>query len=67
MNKMKKEQKENSDFLRTELTFALVLRSDLETVQEIKKYLSEKEDVEIVYQTTDSGKLYITRKEEAVE
>lgn len=62
---MKENQK--NDFLKTEVTFALVLRLDLSSVQEIKQYLSEKEDVEIVYQTTDSGKLYITRKEGTVE
>lgn len=56
-----------NDFLRTEVTFALVLRLDLAAVQEIKQYISQKENVDIVYQTTDSGKLYITRNEEAVK
>lgn len=53
-------EKNQDDFLRTEVTFALVLRLDLESVQQVKEFLTEKDDIDVVYQTTDSGKLYIT-------
>jgi nitrate reductase NapAB chaperone NapD len=52
----------NNDFLKTRINYAVVLRTDLETVEKIKEYLSQLPDVALIFQKADVGKLLIVRE-----
>ncbi|KXA95557.1 hypothetical protein AKJ65_01550 [candidate division MSBL1 archaeon SCGC-AAA259E19] len=56
---------EDNDFLKTEITFAVVLRADVGDVQQVKEYLDGFDDLSVIYQKSSGGKLYIKEKGEA--
>lgn len=51
----------NNNFFNTEFNLAIVLRADLGTIEEIKKYLASLDNVKLIYQDMDRGKLWIKR------
>lgn len=50
-----------NNFLGTEFNLAVVLRTDLETIEKIKDFLASLDNVRIIYQDLDRGKLWIKR------
>jgi hypothetical protein len=48
------------DFLNTTVSFAIVVRSDIDTVKEIKRYLTQLPDLQLVYQKLSLDKIFIT-------
>ena len=52
---------EGNNFLDTRFNFAVVLNADYSTIQRIKKILDELDDVRVIYQDMDRGKLWIKR------
>jgi nitrate reductase NapAB chaperone NapD len=57
-------EKNGDKFLQTRVSFGLILRTDLETVEKIKRQIADFPNVVIVYQTTEAGHLWIVRKSE---
>ncbi len=51
--------KENTSFLDTIVNYAIVIRTDLGTIQKIKKNILQLYDVDIVYQKMSIGMLFI--------
>lgn len=51
------------DFLETRVSYGVILRVNLESVREIKEFLANFEDAQVVYQTVDGGKLRIEKEE----
>lgn len=58
---MKKINKENErdSFLETIVNFAIVIRTDVEKIEELKKELAQNSCIDIVYQKYSFNKLYI--------
>lgn len=54
----------NTNFLSTRINLALVLNTDLENVEKIKKFLESLPNVRLVYQRADAQKLYIVTESE---
>jgi hypothetical protein len=54
---------ENS-FLKTRVSFGIILRADLNTIQSIKEYLADHDDVNVIYQKISGSRLWITEAEE---
>ena len=54
---------EGDDLFRTVLSWGLIIRADLETINEIRKFLAER-GVRVLYQRVDAGGLWIVKKEE---
>lgn len=52
---------QESDFLKTKISYGVVLRADLGQIDKIKKFLSEC-GVTIVYQTVSGGHLWVVEK-----
>jgi hypothetical protein len=46
-------------WITTQLTWAVVLKSDLNTIGEIKNFLKGLPDCRVIYQTTSGGRLTI--------
>lgn len=59
--------KKDNDFLKTEITYAVVLRADVGDVQDVKEFLDGKDSVRVIYQKNSGGKLYIREEEEVQE
>jgi nitrate reductase NapAB chaperone NapD len=57
----------NNDFLKTRINFALVIRTDLETIEKIKEFLSQLPDVILIFQKADAGKLLIVRESDRAD
>lgn len=53
-----------NDFLKTRVCWGLVLRADIETIEEIKRTIIERPSIEVVYQLIDVGRLWIVRENE---
>lgn len=51
----------NDDFLRTPISYGVILRGDIPDIRDLKEHLAELSEIEVIYQTTDAGKLYIKR------
>lgn len=51
--------KEEDKFLKTYLTFGLVIRTDLQTIEAIKEYIVGLDDVKVIYQRVSINRLYI--------
>jgi hypothetical protein len=47
-------------FLTTKLTFAVVLRGDINSIEELKKFILSL-GMTVVYQATSAGRLYISQ------
>jgi len=54
----------NNDFIKTRVSFGLILRADLETIEELKRIIAERPDIEIIYQLVEAGRLWIVRDNE---
>ena len=50
------------DFLRTPINWAVVIRADLPIILKIKEYLASVQELEIIYQAMDTGKLLIVKE-----
>ena len=50
----------NKDFFETDISYAIIMRGDIETIQEVKEYLSHIPNLHMIYQKWSVGKLYIT-------
>ena len=48
------------EFLKTELSYALVLRGELDSINAIKEYISTISDIRLIYQRWSFDPLYIT-------
>lgn len=59
-----KEETQDNDFLKTEITFAVVVRADVGDVQNVKEFLDNQDEIRIIYQKSSGGKLYITEEGE---
>jgi len=55
--------KKNSDFLASFFSFGLVIRGNLENIQDIKEYISNCSDVNIIFQKISTNKLWIKEGE----
>jgi len=55
---MKRKKEEIEDFFKQQVNFAVVLRCDLATIEQIKHFLVET-DTRIIYQKTSLQRLYI--------
>lgn len=53
------EENEGDSFLETIVNFAIVIRADLETINQIKQDLSKNQSVDVVYQKYSFNKLII--------
>jgi len=49
---------EEDDFLQTRITFGLVLRTDLRSIELVKKYIASL-DIKPIYQRVTTNRLYI--------
>jgi hypothetical protein len=49
----------NKDFLTTIVNYAIVVRADIESVNEIKQFLAQNSCIDVVYQKYSFNKLYI--------
>jgi hypothetical protein len=49
----------NNDFLNTIVNFAIVIRADLETINDIKQDFAQNPCIDIVYQKYSFNRLYI--------
>jgi len=47
------------DFLNTNVSYALVVRGDIDSIKELKKHLADLSDLELIYQRMSLNKLYI--------
>jgi len=56
-------EKDLEDFLETWLTFGLVVRGPLDKIEKLKRFVADS-GLRVVYQTVDSGRLWITRRPE---
>lgn len=52
------------EFLKTRVSWGVILRADLESIEEIKRLISTVPDITIAYQLTDIGRLRIIRENE---
>ncbi len=50
---------EEDEFTKTNVTYGVILRTDFETLQELKETIADFDGVNVVYQTTSAGKLHI--------
>lgn len=50
------------DFLKTEISYGVIVQADIPIIQEIKEFLDSHDGVKIIYQTTGAGDLWIIRK-----
>ena len=57
---MKNEEK--NSFLDTIVNYAVVIKTNVDTVQEIKEYISYLPNVEVVYQKYSFSKLIVTEE-----
>ena len=48
-----------NEFLETIVNFAIVIRADIETINEIKKEFARNPCIEVVYQKYSFNKLYV--------
>ena len=48
-------------FESTIFNFGLVLKSNIDQIQQVKEFIAFQEDIEVVYQTLDRCKLWIMR------
>jgi len=64
---IKKEEKQkikiDEDFLKTHFCFGLILITNVDTIEKIKKYIAKQKDVTIVYQRLSTNALWIVEKE----
>jgi hypothetical protein len=51
----------SDDFFKQHANFAMVLNTDLKTIERIKKFLVE-EGIKVIYQKTSLAKLFIKEK-----
>lgn len=54
----------NANFRKTLISYGIVIRADIDTIEKIKKYLSELPDVTVIFQLVDGGRLWIVRENE---
>lgn len=54
----------NRDFLKTRVSYGLILRANLETIEELKRIIAERPGIEIIYQLIEAGRLWIIRDNE---
>jgi len=54
---------EDDNFLKTKLTFGLVVRTDLQSIEAIKSYIADLNDVKVIYQRISTNQLYIKEKD----
>lgn len=54
----------HDEFLKTRVCYGLILRADLATIDEVKKLISERPGLEVIYQLMDVGRLWIVRANE---
>lgn len=47
------------------INFAIVLNADVDTIEQVQKYIEGLEGCKIVYQRADAGRLYIRKEAEA--
>ena len=55
---MNKKSNEPNDFLKQRANFAVVVNSDLETIEQVKRFLVDN-NIKVIYQRTSLGKLFI--------
>lgn len=55
-------EKKDKDFLETVVSYGLVLRTGLGTLEKIKEFVAET-DAKVVYQKTSAGKLEVVEKD----
>lgn len=55
---------EKNEFLKTKVSWGVILRADLETIEEVKRLITTVPNVVIAYQLTDIGRLRIIRENE---
>jgi hypothetical protein len=53
------EAAKNADFLKTKISWAVVVRGDLDVIEGVKKYLADVPGLIICYQRASGGKLFI--------
>jgi len=51
--------RENIDFLTNKFSFGLIIRSNLEAIEDIKKYIAEHENISVIFQKISTNKLWI--------
>ena len=56
-------RKADPEFLETWLTYALVVRGPLGEIEKLKRFVADS-GLRVIYQTTDSGRLWISRRPE---
>ena len=56
-------EEDYDDFLKTNFTYAVIIRADIAQVQALKQYLMD-HGVTVVFQKTSTNKLYITEREQ---
>jgi len=49
------------DFMKTYCNYGIVIRTDIDTLQKIKEYISSLEGVKILYQRPSLEKIYISQ------
>jgi hypothetical protein len=52
------------NFLKTRVSFGIILRADLEAIDRIKSFLEQEDDVNVIYQKVSGSLLWITEAEE---
>jgi len=52
--------REKSELLKSVFSWGIILRGDLDTIEKIKAYLTTL-DIRVVYQTLDTGGLWIVK------
>ena len=52
-----------TNFVATRFNFAIVLNAPYSSIQKIKEAIGAFDDVRVIYQDLDRGKLWITKKE----
>ncbi|MGC9337963.1 MAG: hypothetical protein ACP5EQ_07745 [Candidatus Cloacimonadia bacterium] len=52
----------NDDFLRTTISYGLIIRGDIEAIQALKEVIAANMGIKVVYQRFSDEKLYIHEK-----
>jgi hypothetical protein len=60
-------KKKGTSEVRTWLTLGLVVRGALEDLERVKEFIAANPRLQLVYQTTDVGRLWISRRPEGRE